>query len=208
MLLPLAEIVSRQVLRHGRSRASAAVRVDADALARACSARRSPRAKASCSRSPPASSCRRAGSATVAPHHRRRGRRVIATILALGGAALVRSDRAAGDVIAVGVPVWVADLVAPGRLRADRRCGSSGARRRTGRAARSPRSASSPALRSTHIATSLEGQRCLPWLVAGARSRASLGAPIFALLGGIALFASLVARQSAGRAARSRRTRN
>src|SRR5215472_11555168 len=38
---------------------------------------------------------------------------MVATILCLGGVALVRSDRAAGDMLAVGVPVWVADLALP-----------------------------------------------------------------------------------------------
>ena len=37
----------------------------------------------------------------------------VATIFALGGIALVQSNKAAGDVIALGVPVWVADLVLP-----------------------------------------------------------------------------------------------
>ena len=38
---------------------------------------------------------------------------MVATLLALGGLVLVQSDKAAGDVIAIGVPVWIADLALP-----------------------------------------------------------------------------------------------
>src|SRR5579859_6434321 len=38
---------------------------------------------------------------------------MISTILCLGGVALVSSDRAAGDMLGGGVPVWVADLALP-----------------------------------------------------------------------------------------------
>src|SRR4051812_16051791 len=38
---------------------------------------------------------------------------MVATLFAFGGVALVKSDRLAGDVIAVGVPVWFSDLVIP-----------------------------------------------------------------------------------------------
>src|SRR6188474_2696074 len=38
---------------------------------------------------------------------------MIATIFALGGSALVRSDRIAGDQVAAGLPTWVADLALP-----------------------------------------------------------------------------------------------
>src|SRR6187455_460592 len=38
---------------------------------------------------------------------------MIATIFALGGGALVRSDRLAGDQVTAGLPTWVADLALP-----------------------------------------------------------------------------------------------
>ena len=37
----------------------------------------------------------------------------VSTMFVLGGIRLVRSDREAGDVIAVGIPTWVADLALP-----------------------------------------------------------------------------------------------
>src|SRR4051812_22093362 len=37
----------------------------------------------------------------------------VATLFAFGGVALVKSDRLAGDMIAVNVPVWFSDLVIP-----------------------------------------------------------------------------------------------
>ncbi len=115
-----------------------------------------------------------------------------------------RSSRATArpaDIITAGVPTWVADLALPIgfglialRLVLARVAALAGPRA-------SPRSASSPASCSTSTAALLENQSLLPWLVARPRRRASLGAPIFALLGGIALFASLTARQPAGRPA-------
>src|SRR6186713_651789 len=37
----------------------------------------------------------------------------VSTLFVLGGIALVQSDRQAGDVIAVGIPNWIADLALP-----------------------------------------------------------------------------------------------
>ena len=114
---------------------------------------------------------------------------MISTILCLGGVALVRSDRAAGDMLGGGVPVWVADLALPigfGLI----------AIRLAWRA--------SPAWRGRAVASlgilagvlvnllraQIAGTSFTPWLfvVLGA---GVLGLPIFALLGGIALFASI-----------------
>jgi tripartite ATP-independent transporter DctM subunit len=114
---------------------------------------------------------------------------MISTILCLGGVALVRSDRAAGDMLGGGVPVWVADLALPigfGLI----------AIRLAWRA--------SPAWRGRAVASlgiiagvlvnllraQMSGTSFTPWLfvVLGA---GVLGLPIFALLGGIALFASI-----------------
>ena len=115
---------------------------------------------------------------------------MISTILAIGGGALVRSDRIAGDQVTAGLPTWVADLALPigfGLI----------AMRLVWRA--------SPlwygrAIAALGIVAGIllnehreifENQSLLPWfamvIVAGV-----LGAPIFALLGGFALFASLI----------------
>src|SRR5262249_13162445 len=113
----------------------------------------------------------------------------VATLFALGGIALVRSDRQAGDVLARLIPTPIADLAFPIGF--------------TPIAVRLVRRAS-PALQGRAVAALgiaagvlinqyrglLENQSLTPWLlillVAGV-----VGAPIFALLGGIALFASL-----------------
>jgi tripartite ATP-independent transporter DctM subunit len=114
---------------------------------------------------------------------------LIATIFALGGGALVHSDRLAGDHVAAGLPTWVADLALPIGF-------SLIAIRLVWR--------SSPSWYGRAIAAlgiiaglllnynraMLENQSVLPWfllvIVGGI-----CGAPIFALLGGFALFASL-----------------
>lgn len=114
----------------------------------------------------------------------------IAAMFAVGGAALVGTERAAGDIIAAGVPTWISVAVFPvafGLIAA----------RLVWRA--------SPALAGKLIAAAglvaglvmalrpewFEGRALWPWvtamLVAGV-----LGAPIFALLGGLAMFAFLV----------------
>ncbi|MFI5177283.1 MAG: TRAP transporter large permease subunit [Vicinamibacterales bacterium] len=114
----------------------------------------------------------------------------IATLLALGGAVLVKSDRAAGDLIAIGIPVWIADLALPvgfGLI----------ALRLVWRA--SPtwlgRAVAALGLVAGVVAheyrAGFEGLSLWPWLVALVTAGV-LGAPIFALLGGIAVFASLV----------------
>ena len=114
---------------------------------------------------------------------------LVTTVLALGGAALVRSDRIAGDHITEGVPTWVADLILPIAF-------ALIALRLVWR--------SSPLWYGRAIAALgivgglllnqhrglLENHSVTPWfillIVAG-----GLGAPIFSLLGGFALFASL-----------------
>ncbi len=114
----------------------------------------------------------------------------IATILALGGVALVQSNRAAGDIIAVGIPVWVADLVFPVAF-------ALIAARLVWRA--------SPVWQGRAVAALgvvlglwlgtqhnlLEGHSAWPWVI-GIIFAGVVGMPIFALLGGIALFLFLV----------------
>jgi tripartite ATP-independent transporter DctM subunit len=111
---------------------------------------------------------------------------LVSTILALGGIAFVSSERAAGDMIALGVPVWIAALIFPVAFGAI-------ALRLIGR--------SSPHWRGRAIAAigivagvviysqrgMFEAAPAWPWvlllIVTGA-----LGMPIFALLGGLAIF--------------------
>ena len=111
---------------------------------------------------------------------------LVTTILALGGYAFVVSERNAGDLIALGVPVWVAALVFPVAFGAI-------ALRLVGRA--------SPAWSGRAFAALgilagiwIYAQRdafatapAWPWvlLLLGA---GALGMPIFALLGGLAVF--------------------
>jgi tripartite ATP-independent transporter DctM subunit len=114
---------------------------------------------------------------------------MIATVFALGGGALVRSDRLAGDTIAAGVPTWVADLALPIgfgliALRLVWHASPHGLGRAI--AALGPFAG---ILINQHRQL-LEAHSVLPWLVLVGIA-GILGAPIFALLGGIALFASL-----------------
>ncbi|NQW04792.1 MAG: TRAP transporter large permease subunit [Acidobacteria bacterium] len=114
----------------------------------------------------------------------------VATIFAMGGISLVTIDRLDGAEIALGVPVWVADLVLPiafaliaGRL--------------VWRASASTLGkvvAAIGPMAGYWLATHpelLDGQPAWPWLavVFGA---AILGAPIFVLLGGSAVVLFLV----------------
>jgi len=114
---------------------------------------------------------------------------LIATIFALGGIALVLSDRLAGDHVAAGLPTWVADLALPIgfaliALRLVWRSSPSW----YGRAVAALGIIAGILL--NYNRAMLEGQSVLPWfllvIVGGI-----CGAPIFALLGGFALFASL-----------------
>ena len=116
---------------------------------------------------------------------------MIATLFAFGGVALVKSDRLAGDVIAINVPVWFSDLVIPfafGLIAI--RLALKASPHWAGRAIAALGLVAGIYL-SMHLDL-LEGMSLLPWLaiviVAGI-----LGAPIFTLLGGVAVFAFLVA---------------
>jgi C4-dicarboxylate transporter, DctM subunit len=114
----------------------------------------------------------------------------VSTLFFFGGLALVQSDREAGDIIAVGVPTWVADLALPvgfGLI----------AIRLIFRASPHVAGRIVAALGLVagfliHLnADSFEGHALWPWLT-GIVVASILGAPIFVLLGGIAIFASLV----------------
>ncbi len=114
---------------------------------------------------------------------------LVTTVLALGASALVRSDRIAGDHIAEGVPTWISDLILPIAfaliaLRIVWRASPLW----YGRAIAGLGIVAGILLNQNRAL--LENQSVTPWfvllVVAGV-----LGAPIFALLGGFALFASL-----------------
>ena len=115
---------------------------------------------------------------------------MVATILALGSIALLNVDRAAGSTITTdGVPTWIADLALPVGL-------GSYAVRLTLRA--SPHWPGrglaalgiAAGLLLNQYRALLKNQSLTPWLVVLLLG-GIVGAPIFALLGGIALFASL-----------------
>jgi C4-dicarboxylate transporter DctM subunit len=111
----------------------------------------------------------------------------VSTIFAVGGAALVQTERAVGDIIAVHVPVWVATLAFPLAFAVI-------AARLVWRA--SPhwlgRTIALGGIAAGYwIATHyqvLEGRALWPWITAIVVAGV-LGAPIFTLLGGIAMFA-------------------
>ncbi len=114
---------------------------------------------------------------------------MIATIFATGGGALVRSDRIAGDVVTAGFPTWIADLALPiGFGLIALRLVWHASPRWWGRGIATLGIIAGLLLNQSRGA--LEGGSAGPWfllvIIAGV-----LGAPIFALLGGFALFASL-----------------
>jgi tripartite ATP-independent transporter DctM subunit len=115
---------------------------------------------------------------------------LVATLFAAGGLALVTTERAAGDIIAAGVPVWISTLVFPAAFVLI-------AARLTWRA--SPRAAGRIAAALGILAGVLitqrlewfEGRTLWPWMT-GMLVAGVLGTPIFALLGGLAMFAFFV----------------
>ncbi len=111
----------------------------------------------------------------------------IATMFAMGGAALVTTSRAVGDKIAVGVPVWISVIVFPVAfgLIALRLVWKS-SDKPVGRAI-----AALGIVAGYWIAGHwelFEGHALWPWLMVVLVS-GLFGAPIFSLLGGIAMFA-------------------
>jgi C4-dicarboxylate transporter, DctM subunit len=113
----------------------------------------------------------------------------VSTLFVLGGVTLVGSDRMAGDIIAAGVPVWVADLVLPvGFALITGRLVWRASPTRLGRLVAACGIIAGLLLYLHRDA--LDGQPLWPWLT-GVLVAAVLGTPIFALLGGIALFGFL-----------------
>jgi C4-dicarboxylate transporter, DctM subunit len=109
----------------------------------------------------------------------------IAMMFAVGGLALVMTERQAGDEIAVGVKTWISTLAFPiGFTLIAQRLALRASPNWVGRAI---------ALVGLALGTAaayhyefFEGRALLPWLIAVLIAGA-LGAPIFALLGGIAM---------------------
>jgi tripartite ATP-independent transporter DctM subunit len=111
----------------------------------------------------------------------------IAMMFAVGGLALVASERTAGTIIAVGVPTWVSALAFPIAFTLiAARLAWRASPQWSGRAIAA--AGIVVGIVAARYYTALEGQPLLPWLivllVAGV-----LGAPIFTLLGGIAMIA-------------------
>jgi TRAP-type C4-dicarboxylate transport system permease small subunit len=109
----------------------------------------------------------------------------IAAMFAVGGAGFVATERAAGDLVALNVPVWVSALAFPIAfmviaLRLVWKASPTWA----GRAI-----AALGLIAGFYLARNyqlLEGHSVLPWLI-GLLIVGVMGAPIFALLGGIAM---------------------
>jgi tripartite ATP-independent transporter DctM subunit len=119
------------------------------------------------------------------------GGAMVSTLLAIGGYVLLQSDRAAGDVIAIGVPVWVADLALPiGFGLIALRLVWRASPHWPGRAIAALGIVAAFIIQDHRSA--FEGASLWPWLVT-VLVAAVFGAPIFALLAGIAIFATLVA---------------
>jgi C4-dicarboxylate transporter, DctM subunit len=119
------------------------------------------------------------------------GGAMVSTLLAIGGYVLLQSDRAAGDVIAIGVPVWVADLALPiGFGLIALRLVWRASPHWPGRAIAALGIVAAFVIQDHRSA--FEGASLWPWLVT-VLVAAVFGAPIFALLAGIAIFATLVA---------------
>jgi tripartite ATP-independent transporter DctM subunit len=114
----------------------------------------------------------------------------VATIFAVGGAALVRTEREVGDIIAVGVPVWISVTAFPIAFALIAvRLAWRAAPHAAGRAVAAL--GIGFGLFITARQDLLEGASLWPWLI-GLVVAGVLGAPLFALLGGIAMFAFFI----------------
>ena len=111
----------------------------------------------------------------------------IAMMFAVGGLAFVESERQAGTIIAVGVPVWVSALAFPvGFTVIAARLAWRSSPHWWGQAL-SALGLVAGVYAARHFEL-FEGAALLPWLIAIVAA-AVLGMPIFALLGGIAMIA-------------------
>jgi C4-dicarboxylate transporter, DctM subunit len=115
---------------------------------------------------------------------------MISTILMMGAIVLVQSDREAGDILAGSTPKWIADLALPiGFGLIALRLAWRASPNKAGRAIAA--CGIIAGLLLNQYRAGLVDQSFVPWLVL-VLAGGVLGAPIFTLLGGIALFASLV----------------
>jgi tripartite ATP-independent transporter DctM subunit len=113
----------------------------------------------------------------------------VSTLFVLGGIRLVQSDREAGDEIAIGIPTWIADLALPiGFALIALRLVWRASPLWWGRAVAALGIVAGIVIHSR--AAAFEGNPMWPWISLVVIA-AVLGAPIFVLLGGIAVFASL-----------------
>lgn len=114
---------------------------------------------------------------------------MVSTILFTGAVALVKSDYLAGDMLTATIPVWVADLALPigfGLI-----AGRLAWRAAPGGAGRSMAALGIVAgLLINSDRAGLAGQPVTPWLIP-VLIGAVCGAPIFTLLAGVALFATM-----------------
>jgi C4-dicarboxylate transporter, DctM subunit len=109
----------------------------------------------------------------------------IAMMFAVGGIGLVLTERAAGDEIALGVPTWISTLAFPiGFTLIAGRIALRSSPHWTGRAIALV--GLGLGILAAYRYDIFEGHALLPWLIAILIAGA-LGAPIFALLGGIAM---------------------
>jgi tripartite ATP-independent transporter DctM subunit len=114
----------------------------------------------------------------------------IAMMFAVGGLAFVQSERQAGTIIAVGVPVWVSALAFPvGFAVIAARLAWRSSPHWWARAL-SALGLVAGAYAARHFEL-FEGAALLPWLIAVVAAGV-LGMPIFALLGGIAMIAFFI----------------
>ena len=114
---------------------------------------------------------------------------MISTILATGAVALVKSDRLAGDMLTPQIPLWAADLALPiGFALIAVRLAWHASPSRAGRA--SAALGIVAAIAVNHYRGAMAAHPLSPWLIL-VLAAGVLGSPIFTLLGGIALFASL-----------------
>src|SRR4051812_30534573 len=114
---------------------------------------------------------------------------MIATILAAGAIALVKSDRLAGDMLTPQIPLWAADLALPiGFTLIALRLAWHASPSRAGRSLAALGIVAG--LLVNQYRGALAGHPLSPWLIL-VLAAGVLGAPIFTLLGGVALFASL-----------------
>jgi tripartite ATP-independent transporter DctM subunit len=114
----------------------------------------------------------------------------VAAVFAVGGLALVTTERAAGDVIAGGVPVWVSALAFPIAFTLIAvRLAWHASPRWSGRVIAGLGLAAGLLAATRYEA--FAGRALLPW-VAALSVAAVVGMPIFALLGGIAMVAFFI----------------